>query len=281
MSLLHIISTMSGKNNLRKIAFIGYGHMAGALVRGLVDAGQWPPDNIFIIERNEGASLSLRQDTGVRMAKAVTELPADVDAIIIAVRPTDVLSACAGIANNITLISVAAGISIETLKKWLGRNDASAIARVMPNMPSSLGYGMSVCCGSDDTREVVSDIFSAVGKVLWTDDESMLAAATAVSGSGPGYLYYFMEALTEAALDLGLPADLAEKLVEQTVVGGAILATTSAKTPAELCQSVAVKGWTTEQAISCLEALDFKNIVSQALRVAHKRAKEIGKADAD
>ncbi|WOV90888.1 MAG: pyrroline-5-carboxylate reductase [Candidatus Zeuxoniibacter abyssi] len=259
-----------------KIGFIGGGHMAGALIGGLLKVGEWPPENIFVAERNENIRLRLSQDRGVCVLETPSALPKDLAAVIVAVRPADVRAACADIGPGVVVISIAAGVPIAVLKKWLGRKNNDGVARVMPNTPASLGYGMSVGCGDKNAQAVAVAIFSAVGEVLWTDDESMLAAVTAVSGGGPGYVYYFMEALEEAAVNLGLSGDWARRLVIQTVVGGAVMASQSGEPPAALRRAVAVSGGTTEQALSVLEARDFRKIVQAALKAANDRAKRIG-----
>ena len=261
----------------KKIGFIGGGHMAGALIGGLLKSGKWSPENVFVAECNENTRLRLNQNMGVCVLETPAALAKDLAAVIVAVRPADVRVACADIGAGIPVISIAAGVSIAVLKKWLGRNDDDGgVARIMPNMPASLGYGMSVGCGDKDVQAVAFTIFSAVGEVVWVDDESMLAAVTAVSGSGPGYVYYFMEALEEAAINLGLSGDLARRLVIQTVVGGAVMASQSSEPPAALRRAVAVSGGTTEQALSVLEARDFRKIVRDALQAANDRAKSIG-----
>ncbi|MGI9307197.1 MAG: pyrroline-5-carboxylate reductase [Gammaproteobacteria bacterium] len=269
-----------------KITFIGGGNMTAALIGGMARAKN-PPD-IAVIDRNPEKRRALRRRFGVAAsASAAAEkgrrTAAEADMLILAVKPQDMRAACAAIPPGADIIiSIAAGLSLRTIAGWLPFAPKN-IARIMPNTPSAVAAGMSVCCGkiSAKAKTQISAAFRAAGEVLWLKDESMLAAATAVSGSGPAYLYYFAEAMQESAVNLGFSAAEARFLVSQTLRGGGAMLAQSGESSSDLRRAVMSKGGTTERAIAALETGNLKKIVRQAMRACHARALEMEKIDAE
>jgi len=212
------------------------------------------------------------------------------DTVVLAVKPQLLKMVCqqldASKYRNNLFISIAAGVNSSDINRWLSRNnmDKQAIVRCMPNTPALLQCGASGLYANEQVSEMqkqqAEEILQAVGLVLWVSSEEQLNAVTAVSGSGPAYFFLMMEAMQQAGEKLGLPAEIAEKLVLQTALGAARMATESDVSPAELRQRVTSKGGTTEQAIASFQSADFQQIVFRALEAANNRsislAEELG-----
>ena len=258
-----------------KIAFIGGGNMTAALAAGIVKTEN--PADIFVIDRNAEKRRMLRESLGITAAENAESLPPEADILILAVKPADMRAACKTIPPTAAaVVSIAAGLSLRTIAGWLPFAPKN-IARIMPNTPAAVGAGMSVCCGavSAKAKTDISAAFGAAGEILWVADESMLAAATAVSGSGPAYLFYFAEAMMETAEELGFSAADARFLVRQTLQGGGKMLAQTEKPAAELRRAVMSKGGTTERAIAAMESGKLKEIIAAAMRACHTRAEEI------
>jgi pyrroline-5-carboxylate reductase len=269
------------------ISFIGGGNMACAIIDGLIRAG-FKPGNISVSDPSIAQRKILAQlhaDLVVTHSnKAATALA---DTVILAVKPQimeNVVSQLGKIPRPAEqlLISIAAGIRLNTLQEWLGRT--SPLVRIMPNQPALVGSGMSVLVASDTVpaagKEYAFNIATAVGEALWIDDESQMDAITAISGSGPAYFYLLMEILADCAQEMGLSAELAKQLVQQTALGAA---NSAAKPPADILKlraSVTSKGGTTHAAISALEDAGIRDIFCDALRAARDRSIELGNAGA-
>ena len=204
------------------------------------------------------------------------------DILILAVKPQDfkqLASEIRGFLNQEhVVLSVMAGISIETMQQELG---VSKVVRSMPNIPTQIGEGMTVFCASNtvDRKElfIVQNLINTTGKSIYIEKEEMLNAATAVSGSGPAYVFYFMQAMIQAAIQLGFSPSEAEFLVSQTFSGSVQLQNRSKLSNADWIQRVASKGGTTEAALSIFNSFETTEIVIKAIAAANKRAIELGK----
>ncbi len=279
---------MHASMHSQTIAFIGAGNMASALIQGLIRQGS-AADQLLVADIDASKLQSLADDYGIRPA-AEEEIAAEAEIIVLAVKPQVMQSVCASLGEKIKqagkqplIISVAAGITLTSLDDWLGGN--AALVRCMPNTPALIGKGASGLYANArvDTmqRQASGAIMDAVGLSVWVEKESDLDAVTAVSGSGPAYFFLFMEAMQEAARDMGLEADLARALVLQTAMGAAELAAQSKEDLAELRRRVTSPGGTTEQAINSFQAENLEAIVARALQAAQRRSEELATQAAD
>lgn len=268
-----------------KLCFYGAGSMAEAIMRGLISAGLAEPADITMLNRANAARLDdLRKRYGVNTAADESgreQALRGADIIFLCMKPRDAAEALRRLTPLVRdgqfLISVIAGLSIAAIGKLVGRR--LPIARTMPNTSSTIGLGATGICFNDAAteaqRKLVLNIFRAVGMASVVD-ESLIDAVTAVSGSGPAYLYYMMEAMIDAAVSLGLPADTARALTVQTALGAARMVLETGEDPAELRRKVTSPGGTTQAAIEMLERHDFRGAVGQAMRRAAERAGEMG-----
>ena len=256
------------------LVFVGGGHITRAILGGLVGASQ--ASGVVVVERNADKRQQLETDFNVRTAAVFSgETP---DAVVIAVRPTQVQAACAQIADcGALFISVAAGLRNETLAGWL---NGGRTIRAMPNTPSQVGVGMTFCCAGEGTtaadRQLTEMLFSTAGKVAWLTDEMLLNAAVAVSGSGPAYIYYFIESMRATAVKMNLPEEVALEAVLQTFRGAVAMVEKGERTAEELWKAVAVPGGATERALAVFEAHQQQNIIAEAMHACAARAKEMG-----
>lgn len=268
-----------------KIAFIGGGNMAAALIAGLANqltAGA----NIHVVDPNPDALARLQQQYGVSTAAVADATVGAADVIVLAVKPQSMREVAAQLlplldaARQPLLVSIAAGIRSADLARWLG--GYRAIVRCMPNTPALIGMGITGMVALDGVsatqREQAGQILSAVGQTVWLDDESKIDAVTALSGSGPAYVFYLVECMAEAGRKLGLPADLAMRLARETVSGAGELLFQSSDEAARLRQNVTSPGGTTAAALSVLMAEDgMQPLFDTALAAARKRAEELGR----
>ncbi len=264
-----------------KIAFLGGGNMAGALIGGLLAKG-YAADAISVVEVIAQARDSLTERYKVHASDAPDAQTFAADTIVLAVKPQDMRNAVAPLAGKLgqqTVISIAAGIRLQDLARWLG--GYAKLVRVMPNTPALIGAGIAgLYAGSGvsaEERTRAEAILEAVGKTVWVEDESLIDPVTAVSGSGPAYVFYFIEALEKAGAELGLAPEAARKLAIQTFVGAARLAAESAEPPGTLRERVTSKGGTTEAALKVFAAEDIAGRIGKALRAASDRGAELGK----
>lgn len=262
-----------------KISFIGGGNMARALIGGLKTNGFAMAD-INVIEPDAGKRAQLQADFGI---KTTQQLPSvsNADVIVLAVKPQQLrdLSIFLGsLLQNQLVISIAAGIRSQDLARWLG--GYQAIVRVMPNTPAQIQAGISALYAlpavTSTQHEQASTILGAVGQILWLDDEAKMDAVTAISGSGPAYVFYFIEAMQQAAAELGLSAEQARLLSLHTFSGASQLAMQSAESPGTLRTQVTSKGGTTERALLALEAAGVKSAIIKAAKAAADRSQELG-----
>jgi pyrroline-5-carboxylate reductase len=269
------------------VTFIGGGNMACALIGGLLARGRAAAD-FAVVEPLAGQREALAaRFPGVRTYAATTqEAVAGAELVTLAVKPQQMQPACAALAPFIhavpAVLSIAAGTRCADIAHWLG--DYSRIVRAMPNTPALVAAGISgVWAGSDVTvagRASAAAVLAAAGEILWCPREDMLDAVTGVSGSGPAYVFYFLEALEQAALELGFAEADARKLAYQTFAGAVKLAQASPDEPAKLRAQVTSKGGTTERAIATLEAGLVKQTIIAAAKAAAARARELGEPPA-
>ena len=261
-----------------RIAFIGGGNMAAALIGGLRRKGESHTISVLEIDVARGRALQAQQDVDVHETAGGWLAQADV--VVLAVKPQQMAEAAAAIRPHLSrplLLSIAAGVRARTLARWLG---SDVIVRTMPNTPALIGAGISGAVAlpgvTPKQRASAETILRAVGDVIWFDDEALLDAVTAVSGSGPAYAFYLIEAMQEAGRELGFSDSDARRLAVATVAGAAQLAAASDEAAEVLRERVTSKGGTTAAALSQLEALGVKRAFVTAIRAADARAREIG-----
>jgi len=265
------------------IAFIGGGNMARSLIGGLV-AGGHEPDRIWVAEPDVGQRDFLRGRFGVHVGADNPAIAAEAEIVVLAVKPQTLQGVARQLAPEIQarqplVISVAAGVREPDLRRWLG-GGALALVRTMPNTPALVASSASALFANefvtDERRQLAESLLRAVGVTVWVDDESLLDAVTALSGSGPAYFFLVMEALERAALDLGLDADNARLLTLQTAFGAAKMALESVESPATLRARVTSPGGTTERALAILREGGIETLLAKALDAARQRARELG-----
>lgn len=261
------------------IAFIGGGNMASAVIGGLVRQG-WPVQRIEVVEPWDEQRARLAHQFGIHAQATPSERLASSRLVVWAVKPQTFKAAalaCPALPADVLHLSVAAGIRSGSISAWL-RSDK--VVRAMPNTPALVGQGMTGLFGrvavTTEDRLLVDTVLAPTGSLMWMDNETQLDAVTALSGSGPAYVFYFIEAMTQAGADLGLSRTDAHKLAVATFVGASALAQASDEPPELLRQRVTSKGGTTYAAITHLENQRVKDMFIQAMHAAAARAKELG-----
>jgi pyrroline-5-carboxylate reductase len=265
-----------------KVTFIGGGNMASAIAGGLVARGTAVTD-IRIVEPLPAQRTRLRERLSGAALFPTLEPAAvtGIDLVVLAVKPQQMREAAAALApfasNVPVVLSIAAGIRSRDLSRWLG--GYGRIVRAMPNTPALVGAGISAIYAMPEAKDVARravDVLAACGEVIECAREEDLDAVTAVSGSGPAYVFYFLEALEAAAIDLGLPADVARSLALATFEGSMALARQSGEAPATLRANVTSKGGTTARALGVLDDAGVGAAFVDAVRAAAARARELG-----
>jgi pyrroline-5-carboxylate reductase len=273
----------SSKQNT--IAFIGGGNMARSLIGGLLARGT-AAANIRVSEPVDVLREALARDFGVHVGADNAEAVGPAGLWVLAVKPQVMRAVCEALApiaqaSRPLVISIAAGITAAQLQRWLG--GGVAVIRTMPNTPALLGAGVTGLFASVEVeasgRERAANLLSSAGKTVWIEDEIQMDAVTAVSGSGPAYLFLMAEAMEAAALAEGLPAEAARTLVLETVLGAARMLTESGEDPAELRRRVTSPGGTTQAAIETFEAGGLRDLVASAIRNATERGKQLSAAN--
>ena len=265
--------------NRPSVAIIGIGAMGRALATGMLAAG-WVPDQLSLAIRRPDQVEELRTQTGVSVGLDARLAAAGREVIVVAVKPRDVSMLLDSLGSAITIeqvvLSIAAGVTTSTYEKALGE---VPVVRAMPNTPALVGEGVTgIAAGRFATEADVAKtriVLEAVGSVR-VMDESLLDAVTAVSGTGPAYVFLLAETLTEAAVREGLPRDVAESFVHQTIRGAGHLLTQTGQGPSELRSQVTSPGGTTAAAMHILEERGFRAVVEDAVRAAAQRARELG-----
>jgi pyrroline-5-carboxylate reductase len=263
-----------------RIAFVGGGNMASALIGGLL-AGGGAAASVTVIEPLAAQRAELERRFGIATRESADADPLDCDAIVIAVKPQamrDVASGLRAHAHDRLVVSVAAGIRLADLSRWLGGH--RRLVRCMPNTPALVGAGITGMAAApglaQSDRDAATRILASVGQTVWVDDEAHLDAVTAVSGSGPAYVFYFMEAMHRAAVGLGLTDAQARQLTTATFAGAARLAADSAEPPSVLRERVTSKGGTTAAALTVMAEHDVAGHIVEAIGAARRRSVELG-----
>ena len=262
-----------------KINFIGGGNMARAIIGGLKQNGL-DMSAVTVLELDTQKRLELAQEFNVKTTDSYADFN-DTDVIVLAVKPQQLKEVCAKlnpVLKSQLVVSIAAGVRSQDISRWLG--NYSAIVRVMPNTPAQIRAGISALYAmpavSNTQREHANIILAAVGKTLWLEDEAKMDAVTAISGSGPAYVFYFIEALQDAAMALGLDAEASKLLALETFSGASLLATQSKDDIKTLRAQVTSKGGTTEQGILTLETANIKDIIRKAAKAAADKSVMLG-----
>lgn len=263
------------------ITFIGGGNMATALISGLVN----PPRAhlaIRVCDPNESARIHLQKTFAVTTFTEATEAIDGADVIVLAVKPQsmpDVLTALKGrVRQEQMILSIAAGVTISSISKQLGKGPA--VVRSMPNTPALIGHGITgVVAGrqcNQTQRRQAEEILSAAGEIVWLEEESLMDAVTAISGTGPAYYFLLTEALAAAAEAFGLPAETADRLASITCFGAGAMLASSPGEAAELRRRVTSPGGTTQAAMVIMEDGKFRELVFKAAEAARDRSKALG-----
>jgi pyrroline-5-carboxylate reductase len=262
-----------------KITFIGGGNMASALISGLLQQG-YATSQLHVVEISAENREKIKRELGVPTVADLASGIAESDVVVLSVKPQqlhELALKLAPLLNNQLVISIAAGIRAIDISRWL--DGYQRIVRAMPNTPSLVRAGVAGLYAASDVNEQdrknAEAILTAVGSVLWVDDEEMLHTVTAISGSGPAYVFYFIESMQQAGIELGLTPKQARQLSLQTFVGASKLASLSDEDAATLRTRVTSKGGTTEQAIQAMEKNDVKTKIMTAINAASERSKEM------
>jgi pyrroline-5-carboxylate reductase len=266
---------------LSKVAFIGGGNMGRALVAALLRAGM-PATGISIGEPDSQQRQALQRVFGVRVSADNAEAAAEAEVVVLAVKPQEMSAVvrplrAALLAHAPVVLSVAAGLRVADLEAFCG--PGVAVVRAMPNRPALVGAGATgLYAGpgvSAEQRARAAEVMHAAGAVVWIEDEELMDAVTAVSGSGPAYFFLLAEALAEAGVAQGLPRPAAERLAAATLHGAGLMAATEGVDVAQLRAEVTSKGGTTEAALRALEAAGFRNALHGAVDAATRRGREL------
>ena len=266
--------------NKMKIGFIGGGNMAVALISGLLQAGI-NAKHIHVVDVNQAMLARMETEFGVATSLSIDHHLQQMDVIILAVKPQqlrDVVGEFAAHLKHQLLISIAAGIRATDISRWL--NGFPKIVRVMPNTPALIGKGITGMFALPDVSEAekqcADEILRAVGSTSWVAEERLIDVVTAVSGSGPAYVFYFIEAMQQAAQELGLTHEQGTQFAIATFEGAAQLAMHSTEDVSVLRERVTSKGGTTYAALTSLDADDVKNEIIRAIKSAAIRATALG-----
>jgi pyrroline-5-carboxylate reductase len=262
------------------LAFIGGGNMARSLIGGLIAQGL-PARQIVVADPVDAQRALLAQQYGVQVTADNAEAACHAQVIVLAIKPQEMQTVAQQLAPALIpqpplIISVAAGIRADALQRWLG---GLPVVRTMPNRPALNGCGVTGMFApaqvSSTQRELAQRIMGAVGKAVWVEQEALIDAVTAVSGSGPAYFFLLMELLEAAGVELGLPQDTARTLAIETAYGSGLMAREVSDPPGVLREQVTSKGGTTEAALKVFAANDMKRIVSDAVKAAASRSAEL------
>jgi pyrroline-5-carboxylate reductase len=264
-----------------KITFIGGGNMGEAMLSAVLDRGLSTPPAVSVSDVAEARRQHLEQKYGVAVMSDNRQAVTRGDVVVLAIKPQNLKDVMAGLKGQLNpaqlVLSIIAGARIKTLCLGL---DHGCVVRAMPNTPAQIGEGISVWTATPEVtgpqRGWAGSILGAMGKEIYVDDEKYLDMVTAVSGSGPAYIFLMVEALVEAAVNIGLPRDMAQELVLQTLLGSGHFVQKSGRPPAELRRMVTSPGGTTAEALLRLEKGEFSDLIRQAVNAAYNKAKELG-----
>jgi pyrroline-5-carboxylate reductase len=278
---LHPVCGLITSISFMTFGFLGFGKMASALIQGMLNAGCCRPEDIVVVNRHPESAVEDVEKLGIRYGTSPRAVVDQAEAIVLGTKPADSLQLLKDIRQYLDgklLISVAAGVNIDRLQEAAGHR--TRVIRAMPNTPSLIGKGATAYALGDHATmadaEIAEKIFSAVG-IAYRVRESALDAVTGLSGSGPAYVFTFVEALADGGVMMGLPREIALELAVQTVFGSALMIRETGKHPAELREMVASPGGTTMAAIEILEARGLRHTIMSAVRAASERARELGR----
>lgn len=264
-----------------KITFLGGGNMANALIGGMLQRGFAAAD-MTVIDPGSEARARLQQTYAVRCLDSATALESAGDLLLLAVKPQQMREACAPLVGKLgqaLVVSIAAGLDLATLSRFLGGH--RRIVRCMPNTPALIGAGITGLCAAPEVdaagRSAADRVLAAVGRTVWIDDETRMDGVTALSGSGPAYVFLFIEALQQAAADLGFTPEQGRQLAIETVQGAAALAAQSSEPASVLRERVTSKGGTTEAALRAMAEAGVKEGIVAGVKAAEARGRELGK----
>jgi pyrroline-5-carboxylate reductase len=262
-----------------RIAFIGGGAMGEALVKCLLTKKVAAPQDMVVSDVSPVRRELLSREYGVSTLVDNRTAVANADLIILAVKPQNlpqVMEELKGLARKQLVLSIVAGATLSSLCQGLNH---SSIIRAMPNMPAQIGEGMTIWTATVETeqkqRGLAQTVLGALGKEVYVTDEKYLGMATALSGSGPAYVFLFIEALVDAGVHIGLPRDMAQELVIQTILGSTRTVEKTGKHPADLRNMVTSPGGTTTEALLQLEKGRFRSLLLEAVAAAYKKAKHL------
>jgi len=263
------------------ITFIGGGNMAHAMLSGLKNNG-FTMQNICVVEPSAEKRAQLASQFGIEITDNLDDAHQS-NIIILAIKPQQLKEVCLNLSAHLSqqlVISIAAGIRTNDISRWL--NNYPCIVRVMPNTPSQIQAGVSALYARDEVaesqRSAAIQILNAIGKTLWLEDEKDMDAVTAISGSGPAYVFYLIEALTDAGVKLGLSGENARLLALETFAGASLLAAQSTFPVETLRAQVTSKGGTTEQGVLVLQSANIKEIIYQTAKAAAEKSVILGDA---
>lgn len=263
--------------NDKKICFIGAGNMANAIVGGLVSQGL-DADNITATAPEQSHLSTIAERWGIHTTTDNQAAAASADVIVLSVKPQVLKAVCEGLQGSLShqplIISIAAGIEMASIQAWLGAS--LPIVRCMPNTPSQMQMGASGLIANNfvsaEQKQVAEALFTAIGLVDWVAEEALMHAVTALSGSGPAYIFMLIEAMEAAAVKQGIESETARKLAAQTVAGAAAMVLGNDIAPAQLKRNVMSPGGTTERAIQVFEERGLMTIVDEAMQAAADRS---------
>lgn len=268
----------------KKITFIGPGVMAEAMIAGLIRQELAKPENILASGPRENRGQELREKYGIHATTDNAEAASDADVVVLSVKPqrlTEVLTGLHKIHSDALVLSIVAGATIQKISKTLKHK---AVVRSMPNTPGQIGEGITVWTASKDTseeqQEMARQILGALGDEVFVEDEYYMDMATALSGSGPAYVFLFTEALIDAGVHMGFPRRIAEQLVLKTIRGSVDYYYQAERHPATLRNQVTSPGGTSAEALYYLEKAGFRTAISRAIWAAYQRSLELGKEQA-
>lgn len=263
-----------------RLVLVGFGNMGRALVDGWLNSG-FGASQLVVIDPAADAAVHAEK-LGIQHAVSPADIDGQIDVAVLAVKPALIEPALQQLPPADLYLSIAAGRSLRELEQAVGRDDA-AVVRAMPNTPAAIGRGVTGLCAnsrvSDAQKNNAARLMTAVGSVEWLASESLMDALTAVSGSGPAYVFLLIECLAAAGVDAGLPQELAERLARQTVTGASAYAEATGADAATLRERVTSPNGTTAAALAVLQHEDgLQKLMTEAVAAAARRSRELGKA---
>jgi pyrroline-5-carboxylate reductase len=272
--------------NTTNIGFIGGGNMANSLINGLIASGH-SPQKIWVSDLDESKLQTLATNLKINTTTDNNTVINECEVVVLAVKPQAIRAVAKSISsailqNDVLIVSIAAGVSQNSLGNWLGD---TAIVRCMPNTPAMVLTGATALHANnkvnDKQKDLAENILRSVGIAIWVETETELDAVTAVSGSGPAYFFLLMEAMEKMAIEFGLNEHTASLLVQQTALGAAKIALESPDSPGQLRAKVSSPGGTTQRAIETFQQGGFNELVAKALTAARDRSIEMSKQSGD